>query len=235
MVYGDNKVSNAKIYDILLHSRDRAYTVPELYEWLDGCELNLIDFAENKTLYFPERYIENPELLQKISALPLCKRQAIAELIGGTLKKHAFYVSVNTDTVAELNDLVNIPFFFRHFSHDHFYGVIKDLQQGKTMAIDFRNGEVVNIPIGKYTKYIFTYMDGNRCLRAILELIKSEEQLDQSGISDEEIFDDFRVIYSTFNGVMDIMALRDKSVSPFKSYRQMQRRLRDNCQRSMRV
>jgi hypothetical protein len=75
-------------------------------------------------------------------------------------------------------------------------------------------------------------MDGNRCIREIVELIRSEEHLDQSGISDEEIFDDLRVVYSTFNGVMDIMALRDKSVPPFKSYRQMQDRLKDSGERS---
>ena len=89
--------------------------------------------------------------------------------------------------------------------------------------------------MGKYTKYIFKYMDGNRCLREILELIKSEEQLDPSGVAEEEIFHDFRIIHSTFNGVMDIMALRDTSVPPFKSYRQMQSRLSDKCEESMRV
>jgi hypothetical protein len=35
-LYGDN-ATDAGVYDSLLHSQDRAYTVPQLYEWLaDG-------------------------------------------------------------------------------------------------------------------------------------------------------------------------------------------------------
>ncbi len=37
--------NDIEVYDLFLHSQDRAYTVPQLYEWVEGCGLRLVDSA----------------------------------------------------------------------------------------------------------------------------------------------------------------------------------------------
>ena len=41
------------IYDLFLHSTDRAYSVPELYSWLESCGLELIEFTRNRHFLDP--------------------------------------------------------------------------------------------------------------------------------------------------------------------------------------
>lgn len=222
IMYGGSKACDVELYDIFLHSQDRAYTVPQLYEWLNSCGLNLVDFVEQPGLYRPQKYIKNPDLLQKIEELPVSRQQAIAELMVGTLKKHSFYVSMNMDTIADPNDLDNIPFFHKTVSHDHFYNAIKDQPIGMLMEVQLKDGEIAKIAVGEYTKFLFKYMNGSTSLREILELIAAEDRLKQNTISDEEILDDFKAIYNVFN-LLGLMVLRHNSVPPFKTYQQMQK------------
>lgn len=78
--------SDAGAYDLLLHSQDRAYTVPQIYEWLDGAAMRLMDWGVARA-YQPETYWPGVE----IGHLSERERASLAELMHGRMAKHHFF------------------------------------------------------------------------------------------------------------------------------------------------
>ncbi len=216
LIFEKSLEKDIELFDVYLHAQDRPYTVGQLYEWLNSCELDLVDFINNKSCYRPQTYINDPDLIQKIKKLPTDKQQAIAEVMCGTLGQHFFYASQIKNTIADLEDLDNIPFFYKCISHEQIYNAMINQPVGKTMKIEINNGEFAEIPIKNHSKYIFKHLDGNTSLKKIIELVKEDNQLETNKISNEEIFASIKEIYEVFN-ILDIMVLKHKSVPSFKT------------------
>lgn len=108
----NDQSSDADIYDLLLHSTDQAYSVPELYELLGTCNLHLIEFnPELRARYRPKFVVTDPELRAKVLQLSLPEQQAVAELCNGSITRHEFYSSRNPESAASFDCLENVPFF----------------------------------------------------------------------------------------------------------------------------
>ena len=75
---------------MFLHSRDRAYTVPEIAALCAAAGLEVSGFIEPAT-YDPLNRLEDRELRQRVAGLSWIERCAFAELLGGNLKRHIFY------------------------------------------------------------------------------------------------------------------------------------------------
>ncbi len=209
----------ASVYDMFLHSQDRAYTVPEMYEFVSNCGLNFVEHSEKKLFYRPETYIKDRILLKKIYRLDREKREAIAELIAGDLIKHVFYVSNQTDTIAVLDDPDNVPFLLytpidTQKLHDTILG-----NPGQQIVLKRPDGFAIGIRPRKYTHLIFKYLDGNRCFGDIFEHIRHD--LEQPDLNDQEIFEDFLPIFTAFNNG-DWLLLRDKCVDRYKTRDEIQ-------------
>jgi SAM-dependent methyltransferase len=102
----DHFGSDAGLYDLLLHTSDRAYSVGGIYELLSGAGLRLVSFIE-PARYEPETYLSDPVLRRRTAALAPEDRAAVAEALCGSLKTHVFYaVKTNNpaDTVARITD-----------------------------------------------------------------------------------------------------------------------------------
>jgi SAM-dependent methyltransferase len=76
--------------DALLHPQDRAYTVPELYDWLDRCGLSFGRWIEQAP-YLPHcgALAKSPHAARLV-ALPARRQHAAAELFRGTMHAHSF-------------------------------------------------------------------------------------------------------------------------------------------------
>lgn len=86
---GDHKVSDAGLYDLLLHSRDRPYTVEDISETLEIAGLSLVSFHE-PARYDPRRYL--PETLwPRLADLNAITCAGLAERLAGDMKTHCFY------------------------------------------------------------------------------------------------------------------------------------------------
>jgi len=83
----DHRASDAGFYDLLLHSSDRAFSVPDLLAALASAGLELSGFAE-PALYDPRPML--PEDVE-LPALSPADRMALAENLRGTLKTHVAY------------------------------------------------------------------------------------------------------------------------------------------------
>lgn len=211
---------DAGIYDMFLHQQDRAYTVDELFEYLDQCDLEFVDFSYHRTWrYRPGSYIRESTLLKKIGRLDTKQQYAIAELTAGNILMHVFYAAAKKDTVAKLADLDNVPFFYM-FNLDC-AALYREMQNSPGQNIVLCPTPSINLSIkpGKYTHLVFKYLDGKRSLRKIFRKIKKE--LGKSSANDAELLADFEPVYRVLNDA-DWLLLRHPSVKPIRDFDQMQ-------------
>jgi SAM-dependent methyltransferase len=100
---------DAGLYDLLLHSCDRAYTVPEIGKLAADAGLRVVAFLE-PVRYEPSTYMSDPVIARQASSLPLLERAAFAERLAGNLRTHIFYATrAGYDTVARPEDTQAIP------------------------------------------------------------------------------------------------------------------------------
>ena len=90
---GDHLLEDdAAFTDLLLHSRDRAYSVPEIDELMSSADLTLTGLIE-PIRYDPATYLNDDDLIGRAAELPWMEQCAVAESIAGNLKTHVFYVT----------------------------------------------------------------------------------------------------------------------------------------------
>jgi SAM-dependent methyltransferase len=76
--------------DALLHPQDRAFTVPELYAWLERCGMSFGRWIEQAP-YLPQcGALANTGHVERLTALSEPAQHAAAELFRGTMTQHSF-------------------------------------------------------------------------------------------------------------------------------------------------
>ena len=221
IVFGD-----IGLYDLFLHKQDRAYTIPELYQFVENINLHLVEFTlpGNRLALKPESYIKDPELLDRIKSLCIVKQQAICELISGKIITHDFFVSKQKDSVASVADLDNIPYFYYNTGHiprqiyDHLEN--HKLPAGSNIDLNLNHPPLhinanLNIYTSQYTKYIFKYLIGStKTLQEIFDAIKQELQVD---IENNLLVNEFQITLAPFVET-GILFLRHKLTTPYIDY-----------------
>jgi hypothetical protein len=81
---------DAGLFDLLLHPRDRAYSVDEVHALVDGAGLRLVTFIEPGR-YDPASHVRDPVLRRELAALPPIDAAAFAEKLTGAMARHVFY------------------------------------------------------------------------------------------------------------------------------------------------
>lgn len=79
---------DAGVVDTFLHPQDRAYTVPQVLEWIESAGLSFQAWMEPAN-YEPQAYLPQP-LIDRIAPLPDLERWAAVEGVLGDSIKHAF-------------------------------------------------------------------------------------------------------------------------------------------------
>jgi SAM-dependent methyltransferase len=86
--------------DALLHPQDRAYTVPQLYDWLERCGLEFGRWVEQAP-YLPQcGAIARMPHAARLATLPPPQQHAAVELLRGTMTRHSF-IAYRNDRVTE--------------------------------------------------------------------------------------------------------------------------------------
>ncbi len=207
------------LYDTFLHPQDRAYTVPQMYEYVEKAGLHFVEYAGGeKILYRPDFYIKNPVLLARLQTMTKREQEAFTEYFVGNRIKHTFYLSNETSTIADVHDLENTPFFHRYpINGKQIHDAILS-RPGQSLTLTRPDKFMVTITPDKHTHLLFKYLDGSTSLGSIFEKIKNEIP---DTVPQEQLMTEFLKFYQAFHAA-DWMLLRHKSIGPTRSYEQMQ-------------
>jgi hypothetical protein len=209
------------LYDILLHSQDRSYTVSQLYNWVEGCDLNIIrlyDELKKDRGYNPKYYIKDENIAKKVAELSLKEQQSLAEILNGSLYKHLLYVGKKSasDHIASIKNKNLVPFFLGADKGANLL-VAKNMEQNlsqKMMVINQKSLQTI-LPATKEGIEIIKCIDGQNSIEQILK--RSEKKLRKSGIksSSDMIEHIFADIYTRLNETEN-MFLRSKDVGDLR-------------------
>ena len=206
------------MYDMFLHKQDRAYTVPQLYEFVEKAGLNFVEFnsSHSRVMLKLDTYIKNPELLKNLKKLDKAKQQAICEIMCGSIIKHSFYASKKQKPTAKLTDLDNVPYFYTVYNVPKQIADYLKINQhlvGGVMKFSWKSdmlGDVsVNLPVSPYTEHLFRQMiDETKTFKEIHQGI--EKDLGKK-VTESEFTGEINRIFPVLEEV-GVLLLRNKKV-----------------------
>ena len=195
----DHKRSDSSLYDLLLHSQDRAYTVPQLADEVCKAGLRIVAFCE-PARYCPELYIKDPELLERLQGLTVLEQASFAELLAGNMRKHTVYLTAvenACETVANISPKA-VP-VFKDLETEKKYNKAKPGTR-VTFPLDGLNMEVTITP---HVSAIFNQIDGRKTLEQIRCLMPGKpDWLDFVGV--------FEQVFKVYNGFSELFICYEK-------------------------
>ncbi|MFM9890855.1 MAG: methyltransferase domain-containing protein [Rickettsiales bacterium] len=209
------------IYDLFLHSTDRAYTVPQIYDWVEGAGLHWLEFFGSHTdhaQYTPENYTISPTLRTIVAKKPPREREHIAELMNGNIGKHYFYAAPQAHTPAMFaDDMVMDYGLMQHF----FLGFLEPLRKGLEAApigtqLDgqarpFPGAPDVRITKTKHVVALLAKIDGERSIGDMVAQVAAETHA-----SPEEVRRDLEQLYAEFRS-RQLVFLRHQSIARYRN------------------
>lgn len=209
--------SDAGIFDMFLHSTDRAFTVPQLYAFLSEAGLNLIEFVPDyRPLYEPRFAFGSSGMLSQVLKLPRVEQQAAAELFWGCIGKHVFWATPRTESIADPFDFENVPFFFGPSNIDPRtvrYAVLS-IPPGQTRSFSLSrpDGPTINasLAVDEIARCFLQLIDGKRTMGEIVDAVAAG--FDPAPPRQEVL----RTCMETFEILrnFDLLLLRHSSVEP---------------------
>ncbi len=160
--------------DALLHPQDRAYTVPQLYTWLEGCGLSFGRWFEQAP-YLPQcGALASMPNAKRLLLLPPPLQHAAVELLRGTMAKHNL-IAYRDDRAGESQPI--------SFEGDSWRGYvplrlpwtlcIRDRTPPGSVAVLINRAHTypdLALPIDAAQERLFAAIDGNRAIDQILRM-----------------------------------------------------------------
>ncbi|MDD2926897.1 class I SAM-dependent methyltransferase [Rhodoferax sp.] len=213
-LYHDHKVGDSGIYDLLLHSQDRAYAVGELFDWLgkplDGAEnghgfhLAFTDTQRGRSPYLPHMVLgrKPPQMAAKLRQLSRRKQYEMAELMIGNITSHVLYLTRDASCTAPYGDAAYIPFFF----HEPLTGDILANVFGNSRGAPFRlehqhSGVSLMVNPGKYAAPILRLVDGRRSFAEIFDQFRANWTGKTTAPDNATLFNDFAESFDVLNAL----------------------------------
>jgi hypothetical protein len=185
---GDHKTGgDAGLYDLLLHSTDRAYTVPELETEFEAAGLRRVSYID-PARYDPASYTREPDLNRRFDALAPDDRAGLAEAMAGNMAIHiAYLVRAERDgpvCAVPSDDAVPV---FRDARTAEDFAAMPDGARVMPVALD---GVTLELPLPPGAKALLTKIDGCRSLTDLRA---------ETGIADFDAR--FAQLFKSLNGV----------------------------------
>jgi len=211
-LYGDHKTGDAGIYDLLLHSRDRSYSVGELFDWLEispqggghGMHLEFTDVQRGRAPYLPHFVLGRspPAMADRLRHLPRRRQYEIAELMGGDLVTHSAYATSSAACTAPYGDAAYVPFFFHEPLTGEILARVFGANRGQRFVMQHEHsGTWVSVSPGKYSPQILRLIDGNRSFGEIFDQFRADWHGKAAAPDNEVLFADFAEPYEVLNAL----------------------------------
>ena len=187
---------DAGLYDLLLHSCDRAFTVPDIGTMAADSGLRVVAFLE-PVRYEPATYMSDPIIARQASSLPLLERAAFAERLAGNLRTHIFYATrAGFDTVARPEDTSAIPVLREMDAQKLAAG----LQPGSPLIANL-DGFPWRAQLPALAPRIISQIDGRKTVAEIYTSLGAQGGLPQW----EDFYAQFEDLYVKLNGVNHLL------------------------------
>ncbi len=186
---------DAALFDLLLHGRDRAYTVPEVHALLAGAGLAAVAFVE-PWRYDPASYLNDATLLRRVQALAREERQALAELIAGNMKVHVCY-AVRAERAGLAVARPDSPEVRPRLWRGDGATLAGALKPGPSITARI-DGLGVSFPLPRRAAPILKLIDGRRSLGEIHAALAAATP---GGLSWDDFKGDFDRLYAVLNGI----------------------------------
>lgn len=215
-LHSDHKTGDAGIYDLLLHSQDRAYTVAELYAWLadgHGLHIHFSDVHRGELPYDPVALLRDAdiELLERLAHLPLRERQSIAELLRGDLTRHVLYATRDREPQApygELDFVPRIPPETHQPTGADLASLIDRNKHGRFVLQHPASGLQQVMDYDAHAAAIFRELDGVRSFREIFGLVREQSAFRANPPADAVLFASFRPWFDALASIERMVLLR---------------------------
>ena len=209
-LHHDHQLGDAGIYDLLLHSQDRSYSVGELFDWLGdapgghGLHLSFSDVQRGRSPYLPHMVLgaQPCAIAARLRQLPQRQQYEMAELMIGSLITHSLYLSRDAASVAPYGDAAYIPFFY----HEPLTGEIAAQVFGNSRGQPFmlrhqHSGVSVTVNPGKYGAKILRLIDGQKSFGEIFNQFRADWRGQAAAPDNAALFADFADTYDTLNAL----------------------------------
>jgi len=198
---GDHQnAGDVGVYDLLLHRRDRAYLVDEIFALAANADLRITGFIE-PARYDPLNYLRDAGLRKKAAALPWPEQCAVAELIAGNMKVHICYLvpaGRSRDVPLRLGVSGVVP-VLNNVSPE---ALASRLKGAPAVSLDF-DGAKIRLVLPAQAFALTALVDGERELAEIRRYhSKAGQKLSQGAFTRQ-----FETLYKALNG-MNAMLLR---------------------------
>lgn len=216
--------SDIGLYDLLLHSQDRAYTIPELYDFIEASGLVINKLIEKQSpmgnlIFKPETFIKDPTLLETVKALSEREQMAITESLYGQTSMQNCFISFKNKQIPSLDDIDYIPFIGVTYSQPETLDFLKNAYTDTKQNIALN--QMVTIGRTPHAASFFKLIDGKRSIKEIIEqAIKTQK----SNISFEDALKEFKATI----GVMyhlNLISLKAKGIPKTPTIPEMDQRM----------
>jgi SAM-dependent methyltransferase len=206
-LHHDHKLGDAGIYDLLLHSQDRSFSVGELFDWLEGehgLHLAFSDVQRGRSPYLPHMVLGSkpPAMAAGLRKLPLRRQYEMAELMIGNIITHSLYLTPHASCTAPYGDAAYIPFFY----HEPLTGEVAAQVFGSNRGQPFmlkhaHSGVSLTVNPGKYGAGILRLIDGQKSFGEIFEQFRAGWHGQAAAPDNAALFADFAESYDTLNAL----------------------------------
>ena len=165
--------------DAFLHPLDRAFTVPEIYEWLDRCGMCLGRWFEQAPYLSQCGVLERTPHATRLSELPERTQHTVVELFRGTITRHNF-IAYRSDRLTERQ-----PICFRDEKWRQYVPIrlpwtvcVRDNVPAGSVAVLVNRAHKhpdLALAISEAQYQLFTDIDGRRTLGEIAQSSRKEE------------------------------------------------------------
>ena len=215
-LHHDHRIGDAGIYDLLLHSQDRSYSVGELFDWLqtdNAMHLEFTDVQRGRSSYLPHMVLGSrpPALASALRRRPRRQQYEMAELMSGSIITHSLYATHSAHCTAPYGDAQYIPFFFHEPLTGEVMAQVFASNRGQPFVLKHQHsGVTVTVNPGRYGPQILRLIDGKRSFGEIFEQFRADWRGQAAAPANDVLFADFAESYETLNA-LDRLLLKHPS------------------------
>lgn len=198
----DHRQADANLYDLLLHSCDRPFTVPELADLAASAGLAVAALVE-PSRYEPSMWVKDPRTLKRLEGLSWLERAAWSERVCGSMTKHIAYLvrPADLDGAVARPDGPEVVPVLRDLDGP---AIGRALPPGGSLDAELM-GAMVTLPLPRLAGPILARIDGRRTLA---ELHREVAAAVGGDLAWETFWTQFGQLFAALNGVGKLLLRR---------------------------